>query len=88
MQSVPNLHPLQVENMVLEQERVREPLFRRDPNVLEAELDREERKESLKGKNKLGDIKLKKVRELMKTIKENDQENEDIEDLHIKPRNR
>lgn len=44
MQSVPCLHPLQVENMGLEPERVREPLFRRDPNVLEAELDREERK--------------------------------------------
>jgi hypothetical protein len=73
MQSVPCLHQLEIENMVPEQERAREPLFRRDINILEAELDREERKESLKAKQKLGEFKLKKARDLMKTIKENDQ---------------
>lgn len=34
-----------------------------------------------------GDLRLKKTRDLMKTIRENDQENEDIEDVQMRVRN-
>jgi hypothetical protein len=42
----------------------------------------------LKARAKLtGDLRLKKTRDLMKTIRENDQENEDIEDVQMRARN-
>lgn len=42
----------------------------------------------MKARAKLtGDLRLKKTRDLMKTIRENDQENEDIEDVQMRARN-
>jgi hypothetical protein len=79
MQSVPCLHQQQTEAVLQELEKAREPLFRRDPNIIEHDFNCEDKKEPLKARAKLtGDLKLKKTRDLMKTIRENEQENEDI----------
>jgi hypothetical protein len=60
-------------------------LFRRDPNIIEHDFNCEDKKEPLKVRAKLpGELRLKKTRDLMRTIRENEQENEDVEDLQVR----